>query len=145
VIQIVYLVSVLTLYYFGLVDFGRLVLYSIMFVGSIGLCYLAYKVQGKKQPISGSKEDKERYKRAYVLIGGVTGLFLSFFGTVFLTFISIRLGGPNFIRMINGPWEFFLLATVLIVSGSVIGYYLGKRNNFGKPKWMDKIDERFGF
>jgi hypothetical protein len=138
--QIVYLITIITLYYLRYVDFGRLVLYTVWFIGAIGLAYLGYRMQGKV-PASGSKEEKSRFKKAYILLGGWIGLVLAFFGTVFLTFLSVRLGGPKFIRIINEPWEF----SVLVVLGAITGYCVGKRNNFEKPKWMDKIDEKFGF
>ena len=48
-------------------------------------------------------------------------------------------------RIIDEPWEIISLITTLTVLGAFAGYYLGKRNNFTKPKWMAKIDEKFGF
>lgn len=142
--QIVYLVIVLTLYSYSYLDFGRLVLYTVMVCGSISVAYLGYRMQ-KNVPVVGSKEEKSRFKKAYIMFGGVVGLVLAFFGTVLVTFISVRLGGPNFMRIINEPWEFFVYVTVLIVLCAVVGFFIGKRNNFEKPKWMAKIDEKFGF
>jgi hypothetical protein len=142
--QIVYLVIVLTLYSYSYLDFGRLVLYTVMFFGSISTAYLGYRMQ-KNAPMIGLEGEKSRFKKAYIMFGGVIGLVLAFFGTVLLTFISVRLGGPNFMRIINEPWEFLVLASVLVVLGAVAGFFVGKRNNFEKPKWMAKIDEKFGF
>ena len=141
--QIVYLVTILTLYYLRYIDFGRLVLYSVLFAGSIGLAYLGYRMQDNR-PEPGSKEEKSRFKIGYILLGGLFGLATAFFGPVFLTVISVSLGGPNFMRIINEPLEIFFLVSLTILGG-VIGYYLGKRNGFRKPKWMTWIDDRLGF
>ena len=142
--QIVYLISVLTLYYLKYVDFGQIVLYTIWFVGGIGLAYLGYRMQDRA-PVHGSNEEKRRFRIAYIMLGGVIGLATAFFGTVFLTVISINLGGPNFTKIIDEPWEIISLITTLTVLGAFAGYYLGKRNNFNKSKWMAKIDEKLGF
>ncbi len=93
----------------------------------------------------GSDVEKSRLKKAYIMSGGLAGLVIAFFGTAFLTFISVRLAGPNFMRILNETWEVLVLASVLVVLGSVAGYFAGKRNKFEKPKWITKIDEKFGF
>ena len=92
--QIIYLVSVLTLYFLRYLDFGRLVLYTIMVVGSIGLAYLGYRMQDNR-PVPGSKEEKSRFKKAYIMLGGVIGLATAFFGTVFLTWSQLILADPT--------------------------------------------------
>lgn len=136
-IQIVYLISVLTLYYFGFVDSGRLVLYSILFVGSIGLCYLAYRAQGKKQPIPGSKEEKKRLKISYIIVGGMLGLATGFFGPISVILIVHYLGGPNLAR-VGGDSGYLWISLLVIglVVGAIAAYWLGKRRNFKIPEFI---------
>jgi DNA-binding transcriptional ArsR family regulator len=142
--QIVFLAIVITVFYLGFIDFGRLVLYSVWFFGSIGLAYLGYRMQ-ENRPASGSKEEKSRLRLGYVMLGGFCGLAFAFFGTTFLTIISISFGGPNFLRMVNKPQDFSFLVLCLTSAGAIIGYYLGKRNGFKKPRWAVWLDERYGF
>ncbi|XHH10037.1 MAG: ArsR family transcriptional regulator [Candidatus Bathyarchaeia archaeon] len=142
--QIVYLVTVLTLYQLSYIDFSRLILYSIMVVGSIGLAYLGYTMPDRT-PIPGSEEERKKFQKFYPIAGGLAGLVAGFFGPVVATFVSLWLGGPNFLRIINAPIEILSFVASLIVIGSIIGYIVGKRNDFRKPKWMVKIDEKFGF
>lgn len=142
--QIVFLATIITIFYLGYIDLGRLVLYSVWFFGSIGLAYLGYRMQDNR-PESGSKEEKSRLRTGYIMLGGVFGLATAFFGTTFLTIISISIGGPNFLRMVNKPLDFFFLVLCLTTVGAVIGYYLGKRNGFRKPRWAIWLDERYGF
>ena len=115
-----------------------------MFVGSIGLAYLGYKMPDRL-PELGTEEERKRFRIFYILTGGVAGFAASFFGPVIATLISIQLGGPNFLRLIDEPSEIGGLIGSLTVVGIILGYFIGKHNNFEKPKWMTKIDERYGF
>ncbi|MGD6808114.1 MAG: winged helix-turn-helix domain-containing protein [Candidatus Bathyarchaeia archaeon] len=142
--QLVYLAVVLTLYFSNVIDFSRLILYSIMFVGSIGLAYLGYTMPDRT-PTQGSEEERKKFKKFYPVAGGLAGLVAGFFGPVIATFVSLGLGGPNFLRIINEPVEVFALITSPIIIGAIVGYVVGKHNNFEKPKWMTKIDEKYGF
>jgi hypothetical protein len=142
--QLIYLAVVLTLYFSNIIDFSRLILYSIMFVGSIGLAYLGYTMPDRT-PAPGSEEERKKFQKFYPIAGGFAGLVTGFLGPVIATFISLRLGGPNFLKIINDPIEVLSLVAILIVIGAMVGYMIGKRNNFGKPKWMVKMDEKIGY
>lgn len=142
--QIIFLAIIVTIFYLGYIDFGRLVLYSVWFCGSIGLAYLGYRIQDSR-PESGSKAEISRQRIGYIMLGGFSGLATAFFGTTILTFISINVGGPNFLRMVNNPLDFFFLVLFLTTAGAITGYFLGKRNGFKKPRWATWLDERYGF
>jgi DNA-binding transcriptional ArsR family regulator len=87
--QVVYLISVLTLYYLNYIDSGRLALYIIWFIGGISLAYLGYRVQDRT-PAPGSKEEKRELRIAYLLLGGMIGLAHCIFGpTIIILFNSI--------------------------------------------------------
>src|SRR5450756_863389 len=84
--QIVYLISVLTLYYLNYVDFGRLVLYTILFIGGIGLAYLGYRVQNGTLMLV--KDEKKRVKLAFMIIGGMIGLITAFLGSIIIMVLA---------------------------------------------------------
>ncbi len=142
--QIVYLLVVLALYYFHSIDFSRLIMSAIMFVGSIGLAYLGYTMPDRT-PEPGSEAERRKFKKFYPIVGGFVGFASAFFGTMFVTLISVRLGGPNFMKIIDEPFEIIALIGSLTIVGTLLGYIIGKRNNFEKPKWITKTDEKFGF
>jgi DNA-binding transcriptional ArsR family regulator len=142
--QIVYLVTVLTFYYLSYIDFSRLVMSAVMFLGSIGIAYLGYTMPDRT-PEPGSEEERKKFKKFYPLAGGFVGLVTAFFGTVIATLVSLRLGGPNFLKIIDGPFEIVTYIGGLTVVGAILGYIIGKHNGFEKPKWMTKTDEKFGF
>lgn len=142
IVQIVYFFSSITLYYLKYIDLGRLVLYTILFIGSIGLSYLAYRAQEKKQPISGSNEEKKRSRNAYIIVGGVIGLVAGFFGPIFFILLFHRfLGGPNLARLLNSGEVWISLMVIGPLVGTIIGYYIGKRNKFVKPKWITWMED----
>lgn len=141
--QVVYFVSALALYYLNYIDLGRLVEYTMWFFGGVALAYLGYRMQDRV-PMSGSEEEKRRLRIAYPMLGGTIGLAAGFFGPVLVSVVSFNLGGPNFLRTTDAVEAIsFMMLSVAV--GAVLGYYVGKRNNFTKPKWMTAVDERFGF
>ena len=141
--QVIYFLSALTLFYLHYYDFGRLVEYTMWFFGGVILAFLGYRMQDRA-PAPGSQQEKRNLRIAYPLAGGTLGLAAGFFGPVLATVISINLGGPNFLRTADAL-EAILFMVLSMVAGAVLGYFVGKRNNFCKPKWMTSMDERFGF
>ena len=141
--QIVYLIAVLTLYYINFLDFGEVITRTILFVGTIFLAYLGYRLQSK--PASHrTKEEMEKFKIAYVMLGGVIGMALAFIGTPLLSYLSVSSGGPNYLKLIdNYVFEYVTILFASVVLGSVSGYYFGKRNCFHQPKWGKWLEEHF--
>jgi hypothetical protein len=141
--QIIYLISVLTLYYVNYLNFGEVITSAMWFVGSIFLAYLGYRLQSK--PASpGTKEEMEKFKIAYVLLGGIIGVALAFFGTPLLSYLSVSSGGPNFLKLIdNFVFEYVTILFASVVLGGTSGYYFGKRNCFHQPKWGKWLEEHF--
>ena len=80
--QIIFLISTLTVYYLNYVDFGRFVLYTLFFIGGVGLAYLGYRVQNGKLMLV--KDEKKRVKMAFMTIGGMIGLVTAFLGPIML-------------------------------------------------------------
>jgi DNA-binding HxlR family transcriptional regulator len=142
--HIIILITVWTLHSTGYMDFARAVQSSVAAISGVALAYLGNRMLSTR-PEPGSSKEKSRMRIGYTLGGAWLGLVASTFGILFLTVVSTRLGGPNFRRIIDEPWEFLFLLLSLAIIGGVGGYYLGKRNGFSKPKWMTWIDEKFGF
>jgi DNA-binding transcriptional ArsR family regulator len=144
IVQVVYFTSILTLYFLRYVDFARLVQGIIASVGGIALAYFAYRMQ-RTMPEPGSKEEKSRMQKAYPLGGAWLGFVIAFFGTILLSWLSERLGGPNILRLVDNAFEFILVLAVPTIWGGIVGYYFGKSRGFKKPNWMTWLDNRLGF
>lgn len=142
--QVIILISILALHSFGYIDLAGAVQSSIGAISGVALAYFGYRMQ-RTAPKPGSKEEKSRMKKAYPVGGAWLGVATSFIGTIFLSILSIRLGGPNFFRIIDNTLGFIFVFVVSPIVGGIGGYYLGKRNGFRKPKWMTWIDEKLGF
>ena len=146
--QIITLFTVWTLHYSGYIDFANAVRSTVAAISGVALAYLGYRAWSNR-PEPGSKSERFRMKIAYTAGGAWLVLFIGFFGPVLFTLVSMRLGGPNVFRLIDaavgGTLYFLLLLFLALPIGGVIGYYLGKRNGFSKPRWMTWLDEKFGF
>jgi threonine/homoserine/homoserine lactone efflux protein len=141
--QVVYLTVVLTLYQIKYLDIGQVATYTIWFIGSIFLAYLGYRLQNKR-PLQSSEQIKERFKFGYILLGGIIGMVIAFFGTPLLSYLSVSSGGPNFLKLIdNYVLEYVTILFASVVLGSISGYYFGKRNCFQQPKWGKWLEEHF--
>lgn len=142
--QIMILVAVLTLHAFGYMDLAGAVRSVIAAVSGVALAYFGYRMT-RTVPIPGSSKEKKRMKIGYMLGGAWLGFAAGFFGTILLSMLSAQLGGPNILRLIDSAPKFALVIGIPTVLGTVGGYYLGKRNDFRKPKWATWLDEKFGF
>lgn len=146
--QLMILISVWTLYFTGYLDFARAVQSTVAAVSGVVIAYIGYRTWTNR-PEPGSSREKSRMKIAYSIGGAWLTLVIGFFGPVLFTLVSMRFGGPNMFRLIDttigATVYFFLLLFVLMPVGGIGGYYLGKHNDFSKPKWMTWIDEKLGF
>jgi len=133
--QVVYFLSVLTLYYLNYLDFGRLVLYTVWFIVAVGLAYVGYRVH-EKAPASGSLEEKGRARVAYPMVGEMVGLLAAFFAPTVIILLNRYMGGPDLAQAQGSGelWTFILVAAPLI--GAVTGYFVGKKKDFTLPTWM---------
>jgi threonine/homoserine/homoserine lactone efflux protein/DNA-binding transcriptional ArsR family regulator len=142
--QVIILVSVLTLHFLGCIDFAETVQSVIWAISAIAIAYFGYRMQ-RNMPEPGSSREKSRMRIGYTVGGAWLGLVISFFGTILLSALSVRLGGPNILRLVDNAFEIIAVLAVPTVFGGIAGYYLGKRQDFRKPKWMTWIDDRLGF
>ena len=142
--QVIILMTVLALHLLGHIDFARSVQSSIAAISGIAIAYLGYRMQSTK-PEPGSTEEKKRLKIAYILLGGWLGLIAAFLGPVLIILLSRFLGGPALAHAQGGGELAVFLVVIGPVIGALAGYHIGKRNGFGKPKWMTWIDDKFGF
>jgi DNA-binding transcriptional ArsR family regulator len=137
VVQLFYLLSSFTLYYLNYLDFGRFVIYTILFNGSIGLSYFGYRAQIKNQPAPGSNEEKRRSRNAYMIVGGVIGLVSGFLGPIFFILLFHRfLSGSILSGLLNSGELWISLMVTGPLVGIIIGYYVGRRKKFAKPRWV---------
>ena len=143
--QLVILVTVWALHSTGYIDFARALQSSVAAVSGVALAYIGYKAWSNR-PEPGSLKEKSRMKVGYTVGGAWLGVFAAFFGSILLTLISMSLGGPNIFRILdrNGVLFLYFLLSLGVIGG-VGGYYLGKRNDFRKPRWMTWVDEKLGF
>ncbi|MFA5366248.1 MAG: hypothetical protein WC325_13790 [Candidatus Bathyarchaeia archaeon] len=142
VVQLVYLFSSITLYSLNYLDLGRFVIYTILFIGSIGLSYFGYRAQIKNQPLPGSNEEKKRSRNAYIIVGCVTGLVSGFFGPTFFILLFQRFLSKSILYGLLNSGELWISFMVIgPLAGTIIGYYIGKRNKFAKPKWVTWMED----
>ncbi len=134
IVQIVYLISVLSLYYVKYIDFGRLIIYTLWFIGGMILAYLGYRVQNGS--ILLIKDEKKRVKLVYATIGVMSGIIIAFFGPIAVILIAKVLGEPNLAYAHYGGEIWISLFLVLPLIGAIVSYYIGKRNSFTLPSWM---------
>jgi threonine/homoserine/homoserine lactone efflux protein len=141
--QVVYLTVVLTFYQIKYLDIGQVATYTIWFIGSIFLAYLGYKLQNKR-PLQRLEQEKERFKIGYILLGGIIGMVIAFFGTPIISFLSVYSGGPNLLGLIDFHiFEYITILFSAIVLGAFGGYGVGRRNCFRQPKWGKWLEEHF--
>ena len=141
--QVVYLISVLTLYSLRYIDLGQLVLYTIWFAGSIALAYLGYRLQDKAL-LPGIREEKN-YKIGYIVLGGVIGFAVTFFGTLIVSFLSVFLGGPDLVRLTDSyVSEYISILAIMTILGGFAGYFIGKKQSFKQPKWGKWLEDHYG-
>lgn len=131
--QIIFLISTLTVYYLNYVDFGRFVLYTLFFIGGVGLAYLGYRVQNGKLMLV--KDEKKRVKMAFMTIGGMIGLVTAFLGPIIVIVLARYAGGIDLAHAEGGELWVFLIIIGLIF-GAIAGYYKAKRRDFTLPSWM---------
>jgi DNA-binding transcriptional ArsR family regulator len=141
--QVVYFTTVLTLYFLRYVAFDRVLeATSAFIIGTIAL-YFAYRAQ-INMPELGSKQMKARMKKVYIGGGAWLGAVLSFIGGGLLLRILQDLSGQPLLH--NVFWTAGFMAFALVIApiiGEFIGYRLGKRNGFEKPKWAIWLDNHF--
>ena len=146
--QFIILSTVWLLYSTGQVDFANAVRTTVAAILGVALAYLGYR-SFSNRPEAGSSKEKSRMKIGYAIGGAWVALLIGFFGPVLLTLVSTRLGGPNIFRIIDATigatLYFFLLFFLAMPIGGIGGYYIGKRNDFRKPRWMTWTDEKLGF
>jgi DNA-binding transcriptional ArsR family regulator len=142
--QLAILISILALHFLGYMDFARAVQGVIAAISGIAIAYFGYRMQ-RTTPEPSSKEEKSRMKIAYTLGGAWLGLVIAFFGVPLLSFLSVSLGGPNILRLVDDAFEFVLVLMFPTILGGFVGYWFGKRRGFQKPKWMTWLDNRLGF
>jgi hypothetical protein len=138
--QAAVLISVITLYFVGIVDVARLTQAFIGFVTGILLAIFGYRMQ-ITMPAPCSEKMKIRTRRAYILGGAWLGFAIAFFGVGLFLAMFFR----PLLRYYWSDWYFIFMLIIAPALGAVWGYWVGKRNNFEKPKWMAWIDEKTGF
>ena len=138
--QVAILASVIILYYLGIVDVERLTQASISFAMGIFLAIFGYRMQ-VTMPAPGSDKMKQRLRIAYLLGGACVGFVVASLGVgIVLTLLARPL-----LRYFWSDWYFVFAITIAPSFGALWGYWVGKRNDFNKPKWMQWIDEKTGF
>ncbi len=128
IIQVVYLISVLTLYYIRYIDYGKLTIYTLWFTGGIILAYLGYRVQNGS--ILLIKDNKKRVKLVYTTIGVISGIIIAFFAPIALILIARVFGEPNLAYAQYGGEIWISLFLVLPIVGAIVSYQIGKRKGF---------------
>jgi mannose/fructose/N-acetylgalactosamine-specific phosphotransferase system component IIC len=92
-------------------------------------------------PEPGSKQMKSRMKKVYIGGGAWAGAVLSFLGGGILLRVLQDLTGQPFLHNVFWTAGYMVLALVVApIIGAFLGYRLGKRNCFEKPKWAIWLD-----
>ena len=146
--QVVYFITILTLYHFGYVDGYRvLTTTSGVIIGTIAL-YFGYRMQ-RTIPASGSREEKGRIRIGYILGGIFLTLLTAFFGVGVLFRVISDLSGNPFspgnplYDTLWSRWYMFFSMLIAPAIGGIVGYHLGKKRGFQKPKWAVWLDNHF--
>jgi hypothetical protein len=134
IVQIVYLISVLTLYYVKYIDFGKLIIYTLWFIGGMILAYLGYRVQNGSMALI--KDEKKRGKLAYATLGAMVGIIIAFFGPISIFLLARFFGEPNLAYAQYTGEIGISLFLLLPPVGAIVSYYIGKRKSFNLPSWM---------
>jgi len=89
-----------------------------------------------RTPAPGSKEEKRKLRIAYLVLGGMIGLLIAFFGPTIIILLTRFLGGPDLAHAEGGGelWTFIIVIGPII--GAIAGYFIGKRKDFTMPIWM---------
>ncbi|MCW4029063.1 MAG: ArsR family transcriptional regulator [Candidatus Bathyarchaeota archaeon] len=138
--QIVLLASFVVVYFLGLIDVFRLVQACIACAVFLPMSYFGYKSMVNPPPF-GSDRMKRRMRIVYPFGGAILAFTLAFLG------VGLVLG--TFARpLLRYFWttEYWVFMVVVAPAlGAALGYWVGKRNGFNKPKWAVWIDEKTGF
>jgi hypothetical protein len=135
--------TILIFYFTNQVSFDRLVTSTFaVIIGSIAL-YFGYRAQ-ITMPEPGTKQMRSRMKKVYVGGGAWLGLVLAFIGGA----LAIRglqdLSGRPLLYEVFWTAEYMVFAFVFApIIGAYLGYQLGKRNGFEKPKWAVWLETHF--
>ena len=124
-------------YFLGYIDLAGLYQELLWMIGVIGIVYMVRHIT---RDVLSEKSQLLLNKIAYTWFGAWLGLVVSFFGVALLTLLSIRLGGPNFARLIDDTFKTALVLLVPPIIGGIAGYRFGKKRDFQKPKlWGHKL------
>ena len=66
----------------------------------------------------------------YIAVGVWIGVFVSFFGILLISIISIHIGGPSIAELINTSFETISFLAIPAVIGGVAMYRFGKKRGF---------------
>lgn len=129
-LQVIYVVTIVTLYFLGVVDTVWLTrCFSLLIVFVIGN-YLIYRTQ-RTRANPNSSQDRTSMKIVYTAGRAGLGLGTAFFGVLILTRIISELSGIPYLQMVtSSEWFFFFSLIVAPTIGGLIGYWLGEKKNF---------------
>jgi hypothetical protein len=129
-LQVIYVTSIVVLYFFGVIDTVWLIRgFSFLVVFIVGN-YLIYRTQ-RTRSNPNSSQDRTSMKIVYTAGGVGLGLGTAFFGVLIITRIISELSGIPYLQMVtSSEWFFFFSLTVAPTIGGLIGYWFGARKDF---------------
>jgi hypothetical protein len=114
--------------YINLQDFFRGV---IGIVSALALVVAVFVAQRHRDIIDKSQV---YWKIGYIMLGGWLGATITLLGFPLFSWLSVRLGGPNILRLVDNTFEFILILSISVIAGGIAGYWLGKRKGFRRPE-----------
>ncbi|MDR2204096.1 MAG: hypothetical protein LBE76_07375 [Nitrososphaerota archaeon] len=135
-IQITIITVTIVLYSQGYIDARNLRISIGWFIGTIIATCVAYRLEVK--PLTPKLITDRKFTGLYIIYGGIAGLIIIFLGTTITSVISVSIDGPNLLQATSSNIVFFFCYLIsATVIGCLTGYYIGKKNNFKKPKWFN--------
>jgi len=118
------------LWYLQDIDFTDFILRTVVFICLI--LALAYCLYLANPLLSGS--DVKKFPGVYLVLGGLAGFAIGYFGAVLMSVLFSLAGGPSLLQAI-APDSVHLLTYLgsTAIIGCIVGYGLGKKRDFRIP------------
>jgi DNA-binding HxlR family transcriptional regulator len=120
-----------TEYFLGNINLSGVYQATISVFGAIGL---AYMIQHITRDILSKNTQLLLNKIMYTAVGVWIGVFVSFFGILLVSIISIHFGGPSIAESINTSFETISFLAVPAIIGGMAMYRFGRKRGFKRPQ-----------
>ena len=134
IIYSILLVIFILAYYYGIIEGTILITWTASTIAMFTILIFMSKIHL-------NKDNKDDYwKKGYILVGAVAGLFIAFFGYILIIILVIISGGPNLIYAEGSGEVWIALLIICPIIGGIIANYIGKRRGYKPIQFFWKLD-----